>query len=239
MPMSEPDRRRLLLAVAASALIHAGLLTTTVMVSRVKLDVASQAVQAVIKVADREIAVGETLPAAVAARMAPSVAPPPSPPSTRRVRAPTGVREAVSGVAAGAPSTPGSPERSLASESATTPAPAPAPAAAAETRRAGVNADDLRQYRMALAIAARRFKHYPPLAHERGWQGRVEVVVSVSAWQRAPAVTLLRSSGHVARDEQALAMLEQAAASTLLPESLQGRDFRVLLPIEFSLDDAP
>ncbi|MBK7954757.1 MAG: TonB family protein [Candidatus Accumulibacter sp.] len=238
MPMSEPDRRRLLLAVAASALIHAGLLTTTVMVSRVKLDVASQAVQAVIKVADREIVVGGTLPAAAAARMAPSVAPPP-PPSTRRVRAPTDMREAVSGVAAGAPSTPGSPERSLASESATTPAPAPAPAAAAETRRAGVNADDLRQYRMALAIAARRFKHYPPLARERGWQGRVEVVVSVSAWQRAPAVLLIRSSGHVALDEQALAMLEQAAASTLLPESLQGRDLRVLLPIEFSLDDAP
>lgn len=234
--MSEPDRRRLLLAVAASALIHAGLLTTTVMVSRVKLDVASQAVQAVIKLADREIVVGGTLPAAAAARMAPSVAPPP-PPSTRRVRAPTDMREAVSGVAAGAPSTPGIPERSLASESATTPA--PAPAAAAETRRAGVNADDLRQYRMALAIAARRFKHYPPLARERGWQGRVEVAVSVSAWQRAPAVTLLRSSGHVALDEQALAMLEQAAASTLLPESLQGRDFRILLPIEFSLDDAP
>ncbi|MBP9804734.1 MAG: energy transducer TonB, partial [Candidatus Accumulibacter sp.] len=230
-------RRRLLLAVAASALIHAGLLTTTVMVSRVKLDVASQAVQAVIKVADREIVVGGTLPAAAAARMAPSVAPPP--PSTRRVRAPTDMREAVSGVAAGAPSTPGIPERSLASESATTPAPAPAPAAAAETRRAAVNADDLRQYRIALAIAARRFKHYPPLARERGWQGRVEVVVSVSAWQRAPAVALLRSSGHVALDEQALAMLEQAAASTLLPESLQGRDFRVLLPIEFSLDDAP
>ncbi len=236
--MSEPDRRRLLLAVAASALIHAGLLTTTVMVSRVKLDVASQAVQAVIKLADREIVVGGTLPAAAAARMAPSVAPPP-PPSTRRVRAPTDMREAVSGVAAGAPSTPGIPERSLASESATTPAPAPAAAAAAETRRAGVNADALRQYRMALAIAARRFKHYPPLARERGWQGRVEVVVSVSAWQRAPAVALLRSSGHVALDEQALAMLEQAAASTLLPESLQGRDFRVLLPIEFSLDDAP
>ena len=236
MPMSEPDRRRLLLAVAASALIHAGLLTTTVMVSRVKLDVASQAVQAVIKLADREIVVGGTLPAAAAARMAPSVAPPP--PSTRRVRAPTDMREAVSGVAAGAPSTPGIPERSLASESATTPAPAPA-AAAAETRRVGVNADDLRQYRMALAIAARRFKHYPPLARERGWQGRVEVAVSVSAWQRAPAVLLIRSSGHVALDEQALAMLEQAAASTLLPESLQGRDLRVLLPIEFSLDDAP
>ncbi len=233
--MAEPDRRRLLLAVAASALIHVGLLTTTVRVPRVKLDVASQAVQAVIKVADREIAVGGTLPAAAAARLAPSVAPPPSPPSTRRVRAPTGIREAVSGVAAGAPSTPGSPERSLASESATT----PAPAAAAETTRAGVSADDLRQYRMALAIAARRFMHYPPLARERGWQGRVEVAVSVSAWQRAPAVTLLRSSGHVALDEQALAMLEQAAASTLLPESLKGRDFRVLLPIEFSLDDAP
>ncbi len=91
---------------------------------------------------------------------------------------------------------------------------------------------------MALAIAARRFKRYPPLAREGGWQGRVEVAVSVSAWQRVPQLALIRSSGHAVLDEQALAMIEQAAASTLLPESLKGRDFRVLLPVEFSLDEA-
>ena len=31
-------------------------------------------------------------------------------------------------------------------------------------------------------------------------------------------------------------MIEQAAAATTLPEALRGREFRVLLPIEFSLD---
>ncbi len=234
--MSEPDRRRLLLAVAASALIHAGWLTTAVLVPRVQFAVASKPVQASIKVPDRENAVGVTVPVAAAARMARGVAPSVAPalPSTRRVRASTGVREAVAGVAAGAPLTPATPERSLASESEST----PAVAAAATATREGVSADDLRQYRMALAIAARRFKHYPPLARERGWQGRVEVAVSVSAWQRSPQLALMRSSGHPALDEQALAMIERAAASTALPENLNGRDFRVLLPIEFSLDDA-
>jgi protein TonB len=123
------------------------------------------------------------------------------------------------------------PDRSLLPD--TTPAPGGSPAAVRE----GVSPDDLRQYRVALAIAARRFKRYPPLARERGWEGRVEVAVSVSAWQRGPQSSLVHSSGHAALDEQALSMIEQASATTMLPESLKGRDFRVLLPIEFTLDD--
>jgi protein TonB len=103
--------------------------------------------------------------------------------------------------------------------------------------REGVSPDDLREYRLALAVAARRFKRYPTLARERGWEGRVEVAVTVSPWQRGPQSSLVHSSGHAALDEQALSMIAQASATTMLPESLKGRDFRVLLPIEFTLDD--
>ncbi|MCM8611518.1 TonB family protein [Accumulibacter sp.] len=110
--------------------------------------------------------------------------------------------------------------------------------AAAAAPSAGVSADDLRQYRIDLAIASRRFKGYPALARERGWEGRVEVAVSVSAWQPRPQLSLARSSGHAPLDQQAVAMLEQAATATLLPAGLRGRDFRILLPVEFTLDDA-
>lgn len=106
------------------------------------------------------------------------------------------------------------------------------------TPATAVSADDLRQYRIDLAIASRRFKGYPVLARERGWEGRVEVAISVSAWQPRPQFSLARSSGHAPLDQQAVAMLEQAAAATLLPAGLRGRDFRILLPVEFTLDDA-
>ncbi len=99
----------------------------------------------------------------------------------------------------------------------------------------GVNADDLRQYRLSLAIAARRFKHYPAQAKERAWEGTVEVALQVSSLVAAPEVSLVSSSGQDILDEQAIEMITQAARSTNLPERLQGRDFRLLLPVEFSL----
>ncbi len=100
-----------------------------------------------------------------------------------------------------------------------------------------VSADEIRQYRVSLAIAARRFKVYPDLARERGWEGTVEVAISLGALLPAPQVSLLGSSGRAVLDEQALAMVSQAARLTLIPESLKGRDFRVLLPVQFSLQD--
>jgi len=97
----------------------------------------------------------------------------------------------------------------------------------------GVSADALREYRVSLAIAARRFKRYPVLALERGWEGTAEVAVGMTSWQQRPQPALVRSSGHSVLDEQALSMIEQASVMTVLPDSLKGRDFRFVLPIEF------
>jgi protein TonB len=101
----------------------------------------------------------------------------------------------------------------------------------------GVSADDLRQYRLSLAISARRFKRYPPLARERGWEGTAEVALSFSALLPTPQISLPRSSGSPLLDEQALDMVAQAARLTVLPESLKGRDLHILLPVKFSLDE--
>jgi protein TonB len=109
-------------------------------------------------------------------------------------------------------------------------------ASASALARDGVSADDLRQYRISLAIAARRFKRYPSLARERGWEGTAEIALTVIAHLPEPDVTLLRSSGHVALDRQAQEMMAQAARAAVLPESLKGRDFRIVLPVQFSLD---
>lgn len=88
---------------------------------------------------------------------------------------------------------------------------------------------------MALAIEAKRFKRYPPLARERGWEGIAEASVNVSKLAE-PRVSLERSSGYAVLDEQTLEMVRRAAHATPLPEALRGRDIRVLLPVRFSLD---
>ena len=122
---------------------------------------------------------------------------------------------------------------------AAAPAPASAPAVdEAPGVRAGVSADDVRRYRVSLASAARRFKRYPALARERGWEGTVEVAIRFASALPAPDVVVVRSSGHDLLDEQAVQMMAQAARTTTLPDGLRGRDLEIPLPVKFSLDEA-
>lgn len=100
-----------------------------------------------------------------------------------------------------------------------------------------VSADGLRQYRIELASAARRFRHYPAMARSRGWEGVSEIVVSVNIGVPTPAVKLQRSSGNALLDEQAIEMLARAVAATPLPESLRNRSFTMPMPIRFSLEE--
>lgn len=101
----------------------------------------------------------------------------------------------------------------------------------------GISPQGLRDYRVALAISARRFKRYPAPARESGWEGMAEVAVIVSQWSPAAQVVLVRSSGRDALDKEAVSMLQQAAGQTNLPDTLRGRGFRVVLPVVFSLAD--
>ena len=100
-----------------------------------------------------------------------------------------------------------------------------------------VRQDDVRHYRVALAAAAKRFKRYPPLARERGWEGTVEVAVLVHAALPRPDVKLMRSSGREMLDAQALDMVIQAVRVAEMPSGLRGRDLRIDLPVLFSLED--
>ena len=101
----------------------------------------------------------------------------------------------------------------------------------------GAHPEDVRHYRVALASAAKRFKRYPPLARERGWEGTAEVAVLLYAAQRRPEVLLIRSSGRDLLDAQAMEMLGQALRVAEVPAGLRGRDLRIELPVRFSLED--
>lgn len=101
----------------------------------------------------------------------------------------------------------------------------------------GVSPDGVRQYRLNLAREARRFKHFPALARERGWEGVVVVVVSTVAGAPLPQVSLTQSSGFELLDQEALALVAQAVNTAVLPDSLRNRTFALTLPIHYRLDD--
>ncbi len=94
----------------------------------------------------------------------------------------------------------------------------------------------MRQYRLALAGEARRFRRYPDAARREGITGTAEVRVTVAAAGAARHAELAHSSGHAVLDAAALDMLRQATARALLPESLRGQDFAVLLPVVFEVE---
>lgn len=115
-------------------------------------------------------------------------------------------------------------------------APEPVTVAVATLSERGPDAAGLRQYRLALAGEARRFRSYPETARRAGMAGTAEVRISVSAGPQRQT-ELARSSGHAILDTAALEMLRAAAARTTLPESLRGQEFAVLLPVVFEVED--
>ncbi|MFA7270007.1 MAG: energy transducer TonB [Sterolibacterium sp.] len=112
----------------------------------------------------------------------------------------------------------------------------PLTAAFAKPGEDGLDANGLRQYRVSLATAARRFKLYPPLALENGWSGTAEIVVANAANGVPQPVQLLRSSGYALLDAAALEMVGNAALHAAVPASLRGQTFSVLLPVVFDLN---
>lgn len=100
----------------------------------------------------------------------------------------------------------------------------------------GVRADAIRQYRVWLAGSARRYKRYPAMARERGWQGTVQAEVVVFPQGGIPQVMLVRSSGRKLLDEHALKTLTQAVSVTAIPDALKSRGARVPILMEFSLE---
>ena len=97
--------------------------------------------------------------------------------------------------------------------------------------------DGVRQYRLSLAREARRFKRYPDEARERGREGVVVLIVTTIAGVAIPQVKLSQSSGSDLLDQAALELLETAVKAAMLPESLQGQQFALTLPIHYRLDD--
>jgi periplasmic protein TonB len=98
-----------------------------------------------------------------------------------------------------------------------------------------LEAGSLAQYRLALIGAAKRLKHYPPQAIDRGLEGRVNVRLVIGADGGSAAVTVRRSSGHEVLDRQAVETMRRAAVATPIPPALKDREIVVEIPLLYEL----
>jgi periplasmic protein TonB len=93
----------------------------------------------------------------------------------------------------------------------------------------------LQEYRLGLMASARQFKRYPSQAMERGWEGRVEVRITVRPTGAIESASIKTRSGYQILDDQALEMVRRAQSRTPIPPSLRGREFSVDIPVIFEL----
>jgi len=244
-PAARADRAAsgpLLLALAASIGLHAGLLAGLPDFWTYSARPATAPLNAWLAPGARAAAVPE-LPAA---------APPPAAPDAPQPkRATPPRRQPLAAAPLAAPADRAEPAPPPAAEPATIAA-ANAPAAGTQrdaqpvlalgtptlAPRAGddaLEAGSLAQYRLALIGAAKRLKHYPPQAIDRGLEGRVDVRLVIGADGAPAAVLVKRSSGHEVLDRQAVDTLLRASAATPIPPALRHREVAVEIPLLFEL----
>lgn len=184
----------------------------------------------------------EPKPAAVKPRERAASAPPRAPgPVVRSAPAPAPVPERPAEVA-------------LAPLPAPQPAPAPAPAPAPEPALAATkvpeaatpvpsapaprdDAPALEQFRQAVIGQAARYKRYPRVAIDNGWEGEVRVRMAIGADGRIEALRVVGGSGHAVLDRQALEMFRSARPRVPIPAALRGRSFELELRAVYSLRD--
>lgn len=99
----------------------------------------------------------------------------------------------------------------------------------------GLDPNGIRQYRMALAVQAGRFKRYPPRALAEEIGGTVEVRIAVASGGLVQEVSLAKTSGSALLDDAALDMVRKAVSRAIVPDALRRQAFVVNLPVVFDV----
>ena len=92
------------------------------------------------------------------------------------------------------------------------------------------------RYGNTLWSAISKYKKYPRIAQQRGWQGEVIVELSLDGNGKLKSKKILQSSGYESLDNQALEMVEKALPFPNPPEALRGSNFTIKVPIPFKLE---
>ena len=118
----------------------------------------------------------------------------------------------------------------------------PAPAARIEPQAAvqaasGPEAGTVAQFRLELMDLARRYKRYPRIAQDNGWEGRVALRIAIGEDGAISSLVVTKGSGRVVLDDEAQAMIRTAKSKVTIPAALRGKAFVIEIPVDFSLKD--
>ncbi|MBL8459169.1 MAG: energy transducer TonB [Zoogloea sp.] len=121
-------------------------------------------------------------------------------------------------------------------------APAAARAAPVEPVVAAHAAEDtldpalLERYGRSLSSLFARQQNYPRLAAMRGWEGEVQVRVTIARKGNIVAAQVVRSSGFEVLDQSAVQLVSGAGPLPRPPEALQNRELQIVVPVLFKLE---
>lgn len=234
--MREGATRALVIAFAVSALLHAGALGFLPWIEEFPALIPPEPLPLIARVERFETPAPPPPKSAPARPRETRKAAPPPKPAPRSKPAPivASVPQSAPAIAlAPAPAPkPQSPPAPLIAAPARHPAPAPAPAAAPAPEALA-----LERFRQGVIDQAARYKRYPRVAIDNGWEGEVRVRMSIGADGRVAALRVARGSGYEVLDRQALAMFRNAKPLVPIPGALRGRAFELELRAVFNLRD--
>lgn len=97
--------------------------------------------------------------------------------------------------------------------------------------------DVWQQFQMDIMREARQLRRYPAVARERGWEGTVDVLVSIAPALALPKASLGKTSGYGLLDEEAVTMVAAAVQRVRLPDAMRNRMAHVSVPVRYRLDE--
>ena len=94
----------------------------------------------------------------------------------------------------------------------------------------------LERYGRSLSSLFARQQNYPRLAAMRGWEGEVQVRVTIARKGNIVAAQVVRSSGFEVLDQSAIQLVSGAGQLPRPPEALQNRELQIVVPVLFRLE---
>lgn len=96
----------------------------------------------------------------------------------------------------------------------------------------------LERYGRSLSKLLALHQQYPRLAALRGWEGEVQLRLTIARKGNIIATQVMRSSGYEVLDQSAIQLVASAGPLPRPPEALQNRELQIIVPVFFKLEKA-
>lgn len=159
---------------------------------------------------------------------APRTAEPVAPPVIAVAPTPTSPPAAVVQAAPPAPTPP-----TVASAAPAVPASPPGTPTATTPVATAPDQGSIAQFRMELIAMAKRYKRYPRAAVDNNWEGKVDLRMIVAANGTIASLSIRKSAGYGALDDEAQQMFRTAKTQITVPPVLRGKEFTVDVSADF------